>query len=612
MPGIAGIIGRGVSIDSERLVARMIASMRHESSYVDRIRYAAECHACVGWIAHPDSFASRVSGSSGHGLELAFSGECFGVPGSPNDPNMPDGMLDAYRQKGPAFVGELNGLFSGVLLDTATRRTLLFLDRYASERLYYHWAGDILYFASEAKALLAVLPELRAFDPDGVADFLAFGSCRGTRTLFNGISRLVGASLWIFDSGGTAKPQTYFDPSEWENLEPLMVEEFESAFVETARSVIPRYAQADTDIGLSITGGLDTRMIMACLTGEFSNLHCYTYGAATGDTLDVRIGREVASFLNFSHQTLRIDNRFVAEFQRYLDRSIYISDGCASALSAHELFFSGKARAIAPVRLTGNFGSEVLRSMSTLKPLSLTAALIDSDFVPRIEDTLVARRTGHPLTGTVFDEIPSHLFGTLATARSQLTFRTPYLDNSLVELAYRAPVASRQTPAAALRLIASGHTQLGKMPTDLGFSCGRQSPLDAARRLFRKSTFKLDYWDKEGLPPKLAILDSCRPLLQQSGLLGQHKFLPYRRWFREELFKLVEQTTKRAASGSQPWWNPSVVARVAADHTAGRRNYLREINAILTLDTIERVLIDNELSTTDHSYVNSAMPVSQS
>lgn len=595
MPGIAGVIGKGVSPDIERVVVRMISSMRHESNYVDHVRYSAECQACVGWIAHPESFASRASGSSGDGLELAFSGECFGVPGSRNDPNTPDTMLKAYRRNGPMFVADLNGLFSGVLLDPNARRVLLFVDRYASERLYYHWADDVLYFASEAKALLAVLPELRAFDSGGVVDFLAFGSCRGTRTLFKGISRLAGASLWTFDLGGAAKRESYFDPSEWEELEPLSAKEFESAFVETARSVVPLYTRADTEIGFSITGGLDTRMIMACLSEGGARLVCYTYGAAAGDTLDVRIGREVANHLGYSHQTLRFNDHFISEFQNYLDRSIFISDGCASALSTHELFFSQMARSIAPVRLTGNFGSEILRSMSTLKPLSLTDGLIAGEFVSRVDAAVATRKRVHPLSGTVFDEIPSHLFGPLATARSQLTFRTPYLDNSLVKLAFQAPDASRLSPAAALRLIATGHEKLGKIPTDLGYSCGRQSPMTAARKLFCRISFKLDYWDKEGLPPKLAVLDSWRPLLERSGLLGLHKFLPYRRWFGGEFVEIVQRATLRAASGSQPWWSPQFVKQIAADHSSGRRNYLSEINALLTLDTVERVLFGDTI-----------------
>ena len=592
MPGIAGVIGKSVTADTELVVARMVECMRHEPTYVDRIRFVASCQACVGWIAHPNSFAENASESSSDGLELAFVGECFDVAGSHNDTNEPS-LLEAYRRSGTSFVKELNGLFSGILLDSNAGNTVLFVDRYASERVYYHQAKDALYFASEAKALLAVLPELRAFDPDGVADFLAFGSCRGTRTLFKGIERLAGASLWMFDSGETTKRQTYFDPSEWENLEPLTVEQFESAFVETARTVIPVYAKADTGVGFSITGGLDTRMILACMTERCPGLYCYTYGAAAGDTLDVRIGRNIANHLGYPHKKLRIDDLFVTGFQQYLDRSIYISDGCANALSTHELLFSQMARSIAPVRLTGNFGSEVLRSMSTLKPLPLADGLIEREFAPRVDAAAAARSTGRPLTGTVFDEIPSHLFGPVSVARSQLTFRTPYLDNSLVKLAFRAPDSSRRTPAAALRLISTGHVQLGKTPTDLGFSCGRQLPLDAARRLSRKVSFKLDYWDKEGLPPKLAVLDSWRPLLQHLGLLGLHKFLPYRRWFRDELFEIAHRATIRAASETQGWWNPKVVARIATDHASGRGNYLREINSILTLDAVKRILIDN-------------------
>ena len=43
------------------------------------------------------------------------------------------------------------------------------------ERIYWHENSEAIYFASEAKALLRVLPKLREFDEEGVAQFLAFG-----------------------------------------------------------------------------------------------------------------------------------------------------------------------------------------------------------------------------------------------------------------------------------------------------------------------------------------------------------------------------------------------------------------------------------------------------
>ena len=76
----------------------------------------------------------------------------------------------------------------------------------------------------------------------------------------------------------------------------------------------------------------------------------------------------------------------------------------------------------------------------------------------------------------MFREIPSSLFGSLAAGRSQVTFRTPYLDNDLVSLAYRAPADARRSPDSALRLIGESDPRLGRIPTDRALSSG-----DAAR-----------------------------------------------------------------------------------------------------------------------------------
>lgn len=592
MPGIAGVIGKGDADATATAVAEMMAAMRHEPEYVEDVFPVPACHACVGWVAHPDSFASNASGSTRDGISIAFSGECFGESMERCDPRMLDSIASAYRLQGPSFVSNLNGLFSGVLLDENKRCAYLFLDRFASERVYYHRSGAQLYFASEAKALLAIFPELREFDAEGVAQFLAYGSCHGTQTLFRGINRLNGASLWVFDAGGADSCETYFSPSEWEGLDMLPEEEFETAFVETSRSVFPAYLNAESEVGFSITGGFDTRMILAALSQEERQLACYTYGASSGDTRDVRIGRKIADSLSLRHQTLRLDDQFIQGYQSYLDRSVFISDGCASALNAHELFFSERARTISPIRLTGNYGSEVLRSMSTLKPMSLAEGLIEPCFALQVSAAEAARKHHHQLTGTVFDEISCHLFGPLATARSLLTVRTPYLDNAIVRLAYQAPQSARQSTAAALRLIASGSKQLAEIPTDLGHSCSRESSSGSVRKFLNRVSFKLDYWDKEGLPPRLGVLDTLRPLLERSGVLGQHKFLPYRSWFKFDLADLVEAATRRAASGGQPWWEPGFVRRIPAAHASGRQNYLREISAVLTLDSVQRVLFD--------------------
>ena len=49
---------------------------------------------------------------------------------------------------------------------------MLFNDRYGMQRVYYHESKEAFYFAAEAKAILAVRPELRRPDPRGLGEFV--------------------------------------------------------------------------------------------------------------------------------------------------------------------------------------------------------------------------------------------------------------------------------------------------------------------------------------------------------------------------------------------------------------------------------------------------------
>ena len=129
-------------------------------------------------------------------VSLLFSGECFldsetyaflGRRGHAINSGVGNWLIPLYLERGDGFFEQLNGLFSGLLIDHGRRRAFLFNDRYGMERLYWHENDDAFYFASEAKALLRILPELREFDKEGIIDYLRFGCTIHSRTLFKGI-----------------------------------------------------------------------------------------------------------------------------------------------------------------------------------------------------------------------------------------------------------------------------------------------------------------------------------------------------------------------------------------------------------------------------------------
>ena len=328
MPGIAGVISNRPADECERWVAQMLDSMRHETFYVSRTVSAPELGVYAGQIALEDSFSDFPRKVPGYAdIPLVLSGECFGDVRSGRD------LIVQYDKHGDRFVEELNGVFSGFLIDRRGRRSLLFNDRYGMERIYYHEGRDGLFFSSEAKALLRVLPQLRAFDPDGLGQFLQFGCTLEANALFRDVKILTNASLWIFDGRGCVK-RRYFDPATWESQLPLGPAIFIKQFGEVFKSVLPRYFTPGSDVGVSLTGGLDTRMIMSCRPVG-SSLVSYTFAGLTGDTVDVRLAAQVARACGVPHHVLRIHNDFFSDFASLADRTIYVTDGCLDVCGAH-------------------------------------------------------------------------------------------------------------------------------------------------------------------------------------------------------------------------------------------------------------------------------------
>lgn len=599
MPGINGIISARPPQECRKLVTSMTGCMMHERFYISGTHFAPELGVYAGWVACESSFAaSQFFFNEDKNIVLIFAGECFADPqmsiglrqkGHKVETKDGDWLVHLYEEEGDQFFAKLNGLFSGLLIDKRQGKAFLFNDRYGVERIYWHESDESVYFASEAKALLRILPKLREFDERGVAEFLNFGCTLDSRTLFRGIEVLPGASVWSFGDGRCQKGK-YFSPGAWEAQAVLSTEEFTTKFQETFNKILPRYFQSQAKIGISLTGGLDTRMIMACRPDSLEKPACYTFSGNATRTMDDRLAQRVARVCGLEHQLLRLESDFFSDFATHADRTIFATDGCFGVTGAHETYLNGKARELTPVRLTGNYGSEILRGISTLKPLGLSPHLFDSRFDPNPLVESGAKGSKNPITFAAFTEVPSSLFGSLAASRSQVRFRTPYLDNEIVALAYQAPEKIRRSSLPAWRLIEANNPSLSKIPTDRG-SGERTGPVTTFRRLFFEATFKLDYLNNEGWPNWLSPFEPIFTRVTSSlGIMGLHKYLHYRSWFRRELADYVRDVIADARGRQSPFWNSDVLERMGEDHICGRKNYVREINAVVTLAAVERLL----------------------
>ena len=279
---------------------------------------------------------------------------------------------------------------------------------------------------------------------------------------------LPGGAMWTFQPGRPPKKDTYFNRLSWEHPAPLAPGDYYEKLKATFHHLLPRYIHVRLPAALSLTGGRDSRMVIAEATGS---LPCYTFGGMYRQSADVSVGARVAAAVRQPYEVLPVDAGFFPEFARLADQAVYVSDGAMDVTGAVELFANRRARQIAPVRLTGNYGSEVLRGYVAFRPGRAPSGLLAGEFAARVRQaaqTYEQERTDPVLSFIAFKQVPWHHYARMAVEQTQLIVRSPFLDNDLVSLAYQAPADLATNQALSLRLIAERKPELAGLPTDRG------------------------------------------------------------------------------------------------------------------------------------------------
>jgi asparagine synthase (glutamine-hydrolysing) len=611
MPGIVGLITGQPRAWAEPQLRRMVETLRHESSYVSGTWVDEPMGVYVGWIARKGSFADQMPLCNETGdVALVFSGEEFPEPGTPRRLigqghnaaiDGPSYLVHLYEEDA-AFPAGLNGWFHGLLADRRKATSTLFNDRFGLHRIYYHQSSEAFYFAAEAKAILAVRPELRTADPRSLGEFVSCGCTLQNRTLFKGIQVLPPASAWTFRKGSLQQKQAYFAPQEWENQTPLEPEAYYRELRETFSRNLPRYFNGRERVGMSLTGGLDTRMIMSWHKSPPGTLPCYSFGGTYRECEDVQLARKIAGECGQPFEVIEVGKEFLSRFPYYAERTLFLTDGCANVGRASDLYANVRAAQIAPVRMTGNYGSEILRHLRAFKPVQPAADLYAPEFLSSIDE---GRRTydglvrGHGLSFIAFEQVPWHHYGLLALEQTQLSLRSPYLDNDLVQTAFRAPDAAApksdifENSNDCSRLISEGNAALGSIRTDRGLGGGSNSVLGGISRGWLEFTFRAEYAFDYGMPQRVAQVDHLFSAFHFERLfLGRHKFNHYRVWYRDALSDYVRQMLLDPRTLARPCLNRNRVEEVVDGHLKGNRNYTTEIHQLLTLELMHRLFLD--------------------
>jgi len=200
----------------------------------------------------------------------------------------------------------------------------------------------------------------------------------------------------------------------------------------------------------------------------------------------------------------------------------------------------------------------------------------------------------HPLSFILTRQAPWHHYGRFALEQSQLTVRSPFLDNELVELVYQAPPEALVGNDLSLRLVRDGNFTLSEIMTDRGVGGKSHQWLGLFKRSFQDFTFKAEYAYDYGMPQWIAGIDHILMSFHLERIfLGRHKFYHFRIWYRDKLSNYVQEILLDRRTTQRPFFDKGFLKKMVQIRLKGNRNYTREIHQAISVELIDRLFIDN-------------------
>ena len=216
-----------------------------------------------------------------HGRWITYNGEVYNYPelrreiGADHFTTSCDTevVLRAHERWGIDGLQRLRGMFAYAIWDEPESTLLCARDRFGIKPFYYATVDGVLYFASEAKALLPFLPSIET-DLEGFKDYLTFQFCLAGKTLFKGIRELpAGHHLSVVR--GQVRVQRYWEvfyEIDWDQSPQYFEEQIAALLNES----VELHMRSDVPVSAYLSGGLDSSAVAALASRHGGGMKAFT------------------------------------------------------------------------------------------------------------------------------------------------------------------------------------------------------------------------------------------------------------------------------------------------------------------------------------------------
>ena len=235
-------------------------------------------------------------------------------------------LLALWRAGGKTSLRQISGSFSAVIWDNTQQTATLISDRFGNRPLYYARSGQRLLFGSRIKSLMGDKTLSREVNARGLAQFFTFGHYLRDDTSLAAVKVLPAAACCTFSAvSGRWRSDTYHSWSEAYEQPTRPAREWIDLIGAAFGRSVERQSADTPNLGLSLSGGLDARSILAAIDVAQRPLKTICLGMR--GSLDHRCAEKLARIAGCDNHSYVLDTRFLGDFRSHMQRMVELTDG---------------------------------------------------------------------------------------------------------------------------------------------------------------------------------------------------------------------------------------------------------------------------------------------
>ncbi len=266
-------------------------------------------------------------------------------------------IIHGYKEWNTDVFNHLNGMFGLAIWDLRRKRLVVARDAMGIKLIYYRISDGQVTFGSEIRALLAAEECQPEIDPVALNLFLRFRYTPSPLTIFKGIRKLAPGTMLVFEQGDYQEKRWYnYTPVPFSS--PKEDEDAREELLQLYRGAVRRHLLSDVPVGLLLSGGLDSGLLLALMNEQGGPWPAYTigYGESFQDD-ELADAAETAALLGARHIPVRLDQ---AEFEKSLPAIVdCLEEPVASSSVVPMYFVCQRARQDVKVVLIGQGPDEL-------------------------------------------------------------------------------------------------------------------------------------------------------------------------------------------------------------------------------------------------------------